>query len=208
MGNIGATWTRMIEEGESIRTTCVVRTAGRIHIEMGGDRIISGEPEAARRTNSEGDAGISVGSHYIPCFRWSTPPEAENQWTTRNGVSECKAEKGSNGSCTWIEHAPRKSRRVKKHSWEVLVAQNVCQRQRLEENVRAVCQESDSTVWQTLENPMCLTPMAANRVGYFIHAQNRRWVSLTSGSQGIPQRVGRGMATRIGYIGENSRRLS
>jgi len=49
--------------------------------------------------------------------------------------------------------------------------------------------------------------MPASRDGYFINAQNGGWISPTSGSQGMSQRVGRGPTTKIGYIGQDSRLL-
>jgi len=53
MWNQGVTRAGNKEKGESIRTICWLKTTGRIHSELERDRRISGEPEVARKNNSE-----------------------------------------------------------------------------------------------------------------------------------------------------------
>ena len=65
--------------GREIRTIWWVKTWRGIHREMEGDRRMSREPEVSRRKDSRGNTAILVGSHEIPCFRWITLPEGENQ---------------------------------------------------------------------------------------------------------------------------------
>jgi hypothetical protein len=98
------------------------------------------------RKDYEGHAAVSAGSHETPGLRWNTLPEAKNQSTAGKGVIDHGAEKESNGSCTRTEWAPWKRRNVTKGSGAVLVAGNVSRRQRLGESVRAVREESTSTV--------------------------------------------------------------
>ena len=143
--NTGGTRTGMTKQQGIIWTLCWVKTAGGLKREMEGDSWVSGEPEATGGRDYEGNAAISAGCPKIPCSRWKTLPEEKNQWTAGQGVSEHGAEKKCNASGTPTERALWKKRKDKKGSRAVLVAGNVCRRQRLGENVWAVREESAST---------------------------------------------------------------
>ena len=118
-----------------------------------------------------------------------------NQWSAGNGVSECGADKESDRSYTPTQQAPWQSRNVTTGSGAVLVAGNLCQRQRLGENIPAVRKERSSTLWWDPDKPNRQSPKIASRDGYFVHAHNGGWISPTSGSLVISQPVGRGTTT-------------
>jgi len=72
-------------------------------------------------------------------------------------------------------------------------------------NVGEVQQDSASTEWITPDKLNHQSPMAVSGDGYFVHPQNKGWVSSGGGSEGISQRMGRGRTTNTGFIAECSR---